>query len=182
MTTSNLNYLIKEIQKNNKLAFKKLFEIYYSQLCLYINEIVIDFELSRDIAQDVFSKIWVKRNELSHISDLEKYLFITAKNKAYDYFRKSEVKAKYKSYVENFSDIGYSEEDKIEIEELHNLIIKSIDSLSDKTKDVFLLRKEENKKIKEISQILSMSVQSVNWHLSKAKESIRDSIDNYYSA
>ncbi|MCK0156976.1 sigma-70 family RNA polymerase sigma factor [Cellulophaga sp. F20128] len=53
-----LETLVIEFQKKDPLAFEKLYSMYSENICGVINTIVKNSELSQEICQDVFVKIW----------------------------------------------------------------------------------------------------------------------------
>lgn len=55
-----LELLVQRFQKKDLLAFEKLYEMYHDSICGVITTIVRDRELSEELAQDVFVKIWDK--------------------------------------------------------------------------------------------------------------------------
>jgi RNA polymerase sigma-70 factor (ECF subfamily) len=62
-------------------------------------------DLSEDVTQDVFAKIWAKRQNLFNVDKLEGYLFITARNLIFDQMRKKVFTVGNDGYLkEYFSD------------------------------------------------------------------------------
>jgi RNA polymerase sigma-70 factor (ECF subfamily) len=175
----NTNKLAKLLTDNNILAFRQLYEQFYKKLCFYIYEIILDFEASKDVAQDIFSKLWQDRATLPNFTDFEHYLFKIARNSAFDYIRKNITKSKYESYISFISNEAYKQEDTLEFEELQTIFKMEVDAFSDKTKEIFYLKNEKNKTIKEISKMLSLPVKTVEWHSSKIKKTIRKIIKDY---
>ena len=50
--------LIVRFQKKDVIAFEKLYEMYWDNICGVINTVVRDKFLAEEIAQDVFTKVW----------------------------------------------------------------------------------------------------------------------------
>jgi RNA polymerase sigma-70 factor (ECF subfamily) len=179
MTTLQHN-CIKQLNKNNYHAFKKLFLEQYKPVCYYINEIIANVEISKDLAQDVFESIWKNRKKLDPNKEINSLLFVTAKNKAFDFIRKNNSKNKYSKYIIDNSNNEFTQEDLLEIEELEGIIKNTIATFSSKTKEIYKLRKEEFKKINEISAITGMPRQTINWHLTKIKKELINALNKYY--
>lgn len=163
------------------MAFRALFEVYYKKLCFYLSDILLNMETSKDIAQEIFINIWNNRENIPTGEDFEKYLFRAARNRAIDILRKQKVKDSYSKYIIDYSKLDYSPEADFEVKELENLLITAIESFPTKTKEIFYLKREKNKKISEIAQELSISKQSVSWHLSNIKLELKKVLKNYYS-
>jgi RNA polymerase sigma-70 factor (ECF subfamily) len=181
MNTVQQNSLANQLSLSNVLAFNSLFAEFYPNLCLYSNDITFNFEVSRDIVQDVFIKLWEKRETLPHFSDFKSYIYRSVKNKSFDYLKSLETKDKYSSYILNICKEDYNEEENLQAEELGKIIEKELNSLSDESRKVFLLSREENKKNREVAEILGVTVKNVEFHLSKIKKKLEKTIKSYFS-
>jgi RNA polymerase sigma-70 factor (ECF subfamily) len=181
MKNEELDILMLKIKLGNKQAFRKIFQHFYIDLCLFIDKILFDIDLSKDIAQDTFVKLWDNRHKIEECRDLKNYLWTMAKNRALDSIRKSNLKFLYQSYTINNQQIIYNQTEEIEVKELESKLIKVIQNFPEKTKEVYKLKIEKNTKIKEIAKTLSISEQSVSWHLAKAKAELKKVIKKYHS-
>jgi RNA polymerase sigma-70 factor (ECF subfamily) len=180
MQLHNIKIIAKQIKAGNLLAFKTLFDFFYMKLVSYINSIIVDFEMSRDLAQDVFTKLWDNRLEINLSLDFEKYLFKIARNVSLDYLRKAHQNEKYIDYIKKSNFTTYSEE-RVEIKELEILIKETVKLMPDKAQSIYHLRIEKGKKISEIAKQLNISKQSINWHIANIKSELKKSLKNYYS-
>ncbi len=54
----DLDSLIKRFQKKDIIAFERLYEMYWENICGVVYTIVQNKNLAEEIAQDVFTKIW----------------------------------------------------------------------------------------------------------------------------
>tara|TARA_R110002049_G_scaffold33017_6_gene109020 strand:- start:5326 stop:5808 length:483 start_codon:yes stop_codon:yes gene_type:complete len=61
-------------------------------LCLFANKYVNDLEVSKDIVQDVFIKIWVDKIVFENKNSIKSYLYTSVKNKSLDYFKSKRYK------------------------------------------------------------------------------------------
>lgn len=69
------NALIIKIKKGDKKAFKKLFDLHYHPLCLYLMRFSRDWDTSQEIGQAVFVKFWTKRKEILITTSVKGYIF-----------------------------------------------------------------------------------------------------------
>lgn len=72
--------------------FKTLFDQKYVPLCLFTNKYINDIEVSKDIVQDVFIKIWAKKITFRDKNCIHSYLYKSVKNKSLDYLKSSRYK------------------------------------------------------------------------------------------
>ncbi len=73
--------LITLVQQGNQLAFKQLYHNYWDKLYAYSFNILNDTWLTEDVLHEVFTQIWVKREDLE-ILNLKSYLFNAVRNRA----------------------------------------------------------------------------------------------------
>src|SRR5690606_11120946 len=89
--------------------------------------------LAEDLAQDVFVKLWMKREDLGSVENIDAWLFTLARNHLHDHYRKLSTEKKYQesvwNHLERQSNVVLLE---IYKKELENEIEELLDSLSDR--------------------------------------------------
>jgi RNA polymerase sigma-70 factor (ECF subfamily) len=83
---------IQELQQRIALyddqpAYKELFALFNRSLQQFAVSFVRSPEVAEEIVSDVFIKVWKKRAGLHRIHNLKLYLFISARNTAFNYLR-----------------------------------------------------------------------------------------------
>jgi RNA polymerase sigma-70 factor (ECF subfamily) len=156
-------------------SFRKLFEENYNLLCNYINAQTHDIELSQEIAQKTFVKLWEKREEISFNTSSKSYLFQSARNTLIDYYRS--LKAS-NIHAEEFSD-GLAETEEMSVEDDQTVVITqkiawAVDQLKPKTKEIFLLNKKEGLTYDEIAEYLNISKRTVEYNMRNALLQLKD--------
>ena len=68
--------------------FNELFNNYYEELCRIVMPVVKDADVAQDVVQDVFVKMWVRRNELEVNTTFKAYLYKAVVFRALDHLRK----------------------------------------------------------------------------------------------
>lgn len=76
----NERQLVKGLKNNDKIAFKVIYNKYFSRFYYFILEFIPIEDLAENIVQDSFFTLWNKRGELADDSRLGAYLFTVAKN------------------------------------------------------------------------------------------------------
>jgi RNA polymerase sigma-70 factor (ECF subfamily) len=149
-------------------------------LCVYSNEITLNFEVSKDIVQEVFYELWNKKESLSHFSNFDAYITRVVKFKSIDYVRSLSKKNKFEAeFINQVSEFDLSNSD-FDVEEFEKYILKEIDKLSDIQKKI-IQKKSSGLKFRKIASELSLSVRTVEWHMSKIREFLKKSINYYFS-
>jgi RNA polymerase sigma factor (sigma-70 family) len=156
--------LFEDFRKGKTEAFTGLYDLYAQLLFNYGMKLTTDRELLKDCIQEVFVKIYNKRNELDEVLNLKSYLLISLKNKLCDESRKrihlSDVS------LDNIDVISTDNVEKNylarEKEHYENaLLSRLMNSLSPRQRQAVELYYFEERKYEEICSILKMNYQSV---------------------
>lgn len=151
--------------------FQQHFTNYYSPLCNYAFTFVNDRELSEDIVQELFTKIWEEKRELVMSESIRFYLFTAVRNNCISHLRKEK----------RSPEVGWEEETAAEIpivpgqkEDYRSLLLLAIEALPPKCREIFLLSRMGNLSYKEIAEFLGLSVKTVENQLGKALKIMRN--------
>ncbi|MFV0564940.1 MAG: RNA polymerase sigma-70 factor [Flavobacteriaceae bacterium] len=72
--------------------FKFFFDELYIGLCLFGNKYIDNMEVSKDIVQDVFIKVWEDEIDFNNEKSVKSYLYTAVKNKCLDYVKSKHYK------------------------------------------------------------------------------------------
>lgn len=177
---SNESELILKISNGDKRAFTILFEGYYKSLAAYVFKLTESMELTEEIVQDVFIKVWLKRETLTQISSFSNYLFILSKNKTLNQLRKQ---ARYSTHFQSLekeleTDVRVEEESDL-YEDFRLLIDNAIERLPQQQKRIYHLSRFERLKYEEIAQQLNLSAETVKKHMYLATKTIKEYVHNH---
>jgi RNA polymerase sigma-70 factor (ECF subfamily) len=150
-------------------SFRKLFEENYNLLCNYINTQTRDLDLSHEIAQKTFVKLWERRDDISFDTSSKSYLFQAARNTLIDYYRSLKTA---NVHAEQYTD-GLAGAEEMSVEDDHTVVITqkiawAVDQLKPKTKEIFLLNKKEGLTYDEIAEYLKISKRTVEYNMKNA--------------
>jgi len=169
------NMLIK-VTQGDKSAFAELYNFYKVPALRFSISLLKDQEEAENMVQDVFLKIWMKRDHIKPDHNFNAYLFTCLRNMAFDHFKKIE-KNEYlrRQYMEG---IKLAAEDEREEKEWRIYLIQTaVESLSVKRKQILRLNIEEGKSYQEIAEFLRISKNTVKNQLVKAKQILREKVD-----
>jgi RNA polymerase sigma-70 factor (ECF subfamily) len=177
----HIDELFELIKLGDQKALELLFAIYFPRLNDFACKVVRDDVISQDIVQEVFVKIWEKRAEIEPIN-LEAFLFRLVRNRCIDYIKHLKVinnrmqEIQISSKYEELYRIDFvGDEPYVLIEqELKQKIEKTIDSLPERCREVFILSRMNGLKNKEIAEKLDINIKNVERHLSRAMQSFRE--------
>ena len=181
MMSLSLEELLILIKNGNARAFKELYNRYKESVFLMIYRRVRDEEETEDIVQEIFLKLWLGRESLVELDNLDYYLFGTARNMVISHYRKKDVQLKGEGFlIAQLDNLEGSADKDILINELNSKIQEVVDSLPPNIKACYHLSRSEGKKIKEIASNLNLSEQTVRNNISEALRRLRISLNRSY--
>jgi RNA polymerase sigma-70 factor (family 1) len=133
-----------------------------------------DKTAAQEIIQEVFVNLWLRRDHLSEINDLEAYLFRSVKNKIYDQFDKIASEEKLQKHLSlQLTEETNETKEEIEYTETLDIINHEIDRLPDTTKTIFRLSRFDRYTNEEIAGRLHLSGKAVEYHITRALKRLR---------
>ena len=170
--------LLNLIREGDKLAFRHLFESYFTPLCRFMHLYIRDTNIVEELALDIFTYVWENRKTLQIQLSFKAYLFQAARNKCLNELRKKKNTVSLNSEE---IDIAETEAMSLETDELYRLIQEAVLALPDKCREVFQLSRSENLTNQEIATQLNISVKTVEAQITKALKRIKDFLGDSYS-
>lgn len=164
--------LLGKVASGNEAAFSELYTIWQPILSSFIFKITKSRELTAEVVQDVFLKIWVNREALLQVQNFKAYLFVVSKNQAINAFRIAMKELKISQQLEaKLRDESIEWVDDLESSHLA-LVDEAIDRLSPRQKEIYLLHRQSRLTYQEIADQLGIGRGSVKTHLELALKSI----------
>jgi len=159
-------------------AYKEVFFTYYTPL-LRFAQTFVDRQCAEEIVSDVMMKIWEKRKDLTSITNLRVYLYISTKNTALNYLskqKKVEIVSIDLLNIDFPSNMLNPEQLMISAEMMRR-INNAINALPSRCKLVFKLVKEDGLPYKEVADILDISIKTIDNQLAIALRKISEAIN-----
>lgn len=143
------------------------------KLFRYALSYIKDKAESEDIVQEVFIRLWQKRKNLDKIKNIEAWSMTITRNLSLDKLKANRLEFKDLHYVEDKAQIKFNPEQLVEQSEAMAGIRKVIDSLSEKQRQVIVLRDIEGHTYQEIGDIIGIDQNLVKVTLFRARENVR---------
>lgn len=157
-------------------AYTYIYREYSQALCAYGMHFTSDKGLVEDCIQDVFIKIFQNRRHLQSTDNIKLYLFIALKNKLFNIFRK-DIKYSQIDSLEPVFAAEYTIEDEIIENEreqfLNEKMIRMLEVLSPRQKEIIYYRFVEGLSYEEICQIMDMNYQSTQNLIQRSLKKLR---------
>ncbi len=172
-----LDALIVRFQKKDIIAFERLYDMYWDNICGVINTIVQDTNLAEEIAQDVFVKIW--KNSASYNASKGRFftwILNIARNAAIDEVRsKSFKKQKMNLSADYFvGTIDDSDSDQIDIDTIG--LRKLVKNLKEKCIQIIDLLYFKGYSQKEVAEQLAIPLGTVKTRNRSCISQLRENI------
>lgn len=144
------------------------------KLLRFATHFLKDEDLARDVVQDVFLKLWQKREMLAEIENMEAFAMRMTRNHCIDIVRANRVVP-----IDADTDRKLKEEtvdvhSKVELSESAGQIRRLIDRLPDLQRNVMHMRDIEQLSYDEIADITGLQVNAIRVNLSRARKKVRD--------
>lgn len=169
--------LITMMRCGDHLAYSEIYHRYKRKLYLFGFKRLGDKEEVRDLLQDIFTNLWVKREAINITETLNAYLHTSVKNKILDRIASRQISNK---YVESFNAYTLSATNNtdhlIRSKVLQDLVDKEVSALPFKMREVFELSRKTNYSRKEIARELRISEETVKSRMYMALKILKDKL------
>ena len=178
--------LIAEFQSGDELAYIELVNRYRNRLLNFVFQILGDSDISEDIIQDTFLRLYEKKHYYKKIAKFSTWIYTIARNLANTELRKkSRRKIVYLSQMSNQKkDYDLTADDPCLNKEIENKfflkkIYAAIENLPENYKTVIILRDIQELSYDEISNIISVPLGTVKSRINRARLKLQADLEKF---
>ncbi|WP_164974055.1 RNA polymerase sigma factor [Filimonas effusa] len=172
--------LVLQLKGGCTIAFTELYHQYSERLYYNILALVKDSFTAEELVQDIFARIWHKREQLEIDHSFGGYLFTAGRNRVYDFFATATRDQQLYDRIRSTASETYSHiEEALLYRENAGILQKAIAHLSPQRRRVFELCKIEGCSYKEASVLLSISLATVKDHMTQARNALRKYLEEH---
>ncbi len=168
--------LVTALKNGNAWALEALFESYHVKVFNFCYSYLGSKEETEEIVQDVFVKLWTYRDQIKSELSINGLIFKIAKNLTLNKIRDN-AKLRSEIGIEHLTTGTNYTEESIFFKELEQELMKAIETLPPKRKEVFKLSRFNGLSNKEISEQMNISVNTVEGQMRKAIKYLHDYLD-----
>ena len=152
--------------------------------CTYVRDEVV----AEDFVIESMMYYWENKDRLPADTNIPAYVLTTIKHKCIDHLRHQQVHQEASDelsrlYAWELSDRIITLEDfepnEVFTAEIQEIVDKTLESLPEQTKRIFIMSRYENKSHKEIAALLGMTTKGVDFHIAKSTKALRLSLKDY---
>jgi len=184
MEVAKLNALILSLKKSEKSAFEEIYYDFFGLMFHLSLQYIHEERISEEIVQDTFLKLWEIRETLNEDFNIRNFLYTITKNNCLNYLRNQKTALKHQENLKYLEmQFNYEALERlgsfIEFEELRTKIEKALAALPDNLRETFMLSRFEEIPYKEIALKQSISIKTVEAHMTKALKILRHELKDY---
>jgi RNA polymerase sigma factor (sigma-70 family) len=159
----------------NPEDFKKQVLPLKNKLFRFANRLLEDREEAEDMVQEVYIKLWNRRDKLDEYRSVEALAMVTTRNLCLDKIRNRKIK------TEKLKDLQHEmmesqQEEKKDLSDIIQKVHQIIQTLPEQQRMIIQLRDIEGYDFEEIAELLEMNENAVRVNLSRARKKIRESL------
>ena len=176
--TVHLQYNVAVLR--DEKSYKELFLHFHNPLTRFSATIVKSAEAAEEIYSDVFLRLWDLGSAFRNIENLRLYLYTSIKNASLNYLAKY-----YKVQTVDIDSVNLDflhqpdPEESLLISEFQRMSSLAINTLPAKCQMVYKLIREDGFSYKEVAEIMNISVNTVEGHMTTALKKISSSLKIY---
>ena len=160
-------------------AFEDIFINYYESHYGYAFSILNNELFTEEIVSDVFYKLWLKKDKLKIDTSLPGYLYKSVYNACMDNMRHNKTKQIFKRELLNQSSDIVNAVNDVNAKDFEKNLRSALLQLPEQCRTVFQLNRMEELTYNDIAKLLSISVKTVEAHMSKALRRLRVSMAEF---
>lgn len=175
----NDTILVEHIRQGREQAFRELYDRYHRQMYYIAKKYVKDASLAEDAVQDIFVKVWEKRDSLDPSKSIKGYLFTLLKNHVLNMIRDR------KKQIVSVSDVPEGEfpqknstDEEMVYNEYQDIVERGLEQLTDRKREVFELKVNGHSNA-QVAEMLHISVRTVKTHYYNGSKFIRTYLKNH---
>jgi RNA polymerase sigma-70 factor (family 1) len=168
------------LKQGGEKAFEWLFKSHFESLHAYAYSFLKDDEMAEEIVQNVFCRIWEKRDQLKTDGSLKAYLYRAVHNESLNYLKHQKVKASFNVYYAGQLDLEDEQAShKVATAELQKRIDDAMSELPQQCRTIFQLSRFEQLKYQQIADHMGLSIKTVENQMGKALRVMRQKLAEF---
>jgi RNA polymerase sigma-70 factor (family 1) len=174
------NPLFLQIAGGDEVSYTQIFHLYTPRLLPFIYKITRDEHLAREMLQETFLRLWIKRADLLRVERPASWLFRIAANICLSHLRtqathhRLQIKVEEKQAATPYS----SAVEVLESKEMDRLIRNAVAALPARRQEIYRLSREQGLSHQQIADQLQLSVSTVKNQLGFSIKFIQEYLHN----
>jgi RNA polymerase sigma-70 factor (ECF subfamily) len=170
----NEKELLHRVAEDDREAFRQLYGYYYKIVQQYVRLFVPSRDNLEELTQDIFIKMWEKRQRLATVDSFKDYIFIVSRNTVFNYFRSLKVQQQTRELDEAMeSTSAHHSEHAVLYKQYYHIAAEGMDKLTPRRREILKMRIEQGFTLDEIAGKLGITRAAVKKQLYEATAFVR---------
>jgi RNA polymerase sigma-70 factor (family 1) len=175
----NEKELLMQVSHGDREAFRVLYTACYPHVQRYISLFESSGRVLDELTQDVFVRIWEKRERLTEVESFKSYLFMVTRNVVLNFFRALKVRQKVRELDEGMV-VGENDlENELLYKQYYRLAIEAMEKLPPGRRKVLKMSVDEGLTLDEIAARLGITRSGVKKQLYAATAFVRQYLQEH---
>jgi RNA polymerase sigma-70 factor (ECF subfamily) len=169
------------MRTGDEAAFETLFRTYVRPLCAFAYSYVGSKATAQEIVQELFCRIWERRDTLEMPRSVYAYLFSATRNRSINHLRNRRVQ---QAFVNRTLDVelrreahpSAPQEQELEAQALADALARALDELPSRCREVFNLTRDQQLTYAQVAETLQISPKTVEIHMGRALALLRQKL------
>ena len=170
--------LAARIREGDERAFQDVYDAHHQTVHNFLYKFLKSPELTEDLAQDAFIKLWEGRESLPNLLSVKSYLLTVAKNHAFNFLKRAGIDQNAKAeIIRNYPTANNTLESAIHFRDYKRYLDGILETLTPQSREVFRLCRQEGKTYDETAEVLGISRNAVKKHMVRSMRILGDSVE-----
>lgn len=161
----------------DQAVFKKVYYDWNGPLQRFIQSKGLDMAKSADVVQETFMRLWNNCAKVT-VEKSKSFLFTAANNLFIDEYRKAKTQLKLKERTTTSNTIEDGQFH-VETQEFKQYLEDAINSMTDTSKEVFIMSRFNEMSYQEIADALQLSKKSIEKRMTKALKHLSEKLKEW---
>ncbi len=175
------------LRTGDEPAFEALFRAYAAPLCDFAYSYLESESLAQEIVQDLFARLWERRDTLERPRSVQAYLFGATRNRALNHLRGKRIET---AFLRRLLHVGQARasgarpvppEDDLHANALAQAVARAVETLPPRCRDVFILTRDQQLSYAEAAAVLGIAPKTVEIHVGRALTLLRAKLSDWLS-
>jgi len=164
--------LLIRVSRGDGKAFRELVDHYWWPVYYNVLTLTKNAATAEELTQDIFLKLWSKREQLAEIRDFMNFVFVIGRNQVLSAMKRK-ILGTEPHLPEDLAETNNLPELSLEYKETWRAVLRAIDSMPAKQQQVFRMSRIEGMTNNEIAERTGLSLSAVKWHIVAGLNTLR---------
>lgn len=170
----NEQHLLLRIAEGDEKAFAQIYERFVPALTPFVRKMLKQESMVREVIQLTFIRLWISRDTLKEVRNLEAWIFRLATNACYTHFKQLLTQERLLKQAAVGAATSHNPlPEAMQAKALLSVVAEAVRQLSPQRKKIYTMSREQGLSVQQISVLTGLSPNTVRNTLSSSLEFIR---------